>query len=83
MPRDAAYFRAHRQAFELALELGCTPKEAATRIKLIEMRERHRALAQQHAARINPPRRGAAITVGSAVASDDDGRDGQPWMMRE
>ena len=35
----AEHYRAHRQAFELALELGCTPKEAEAELAKAEMLE--------------------------------------------
>ena len=33
MPRDAAYFRHHKRCFDLALRLGCTPKEAECELR--------------------------------------------------
>lgn len=85
MPRDAAYYRAHREAFTLALELGCTPKEAERKLALMRMRERHRALADRAAARLRPPPvlNGRGGTVIIDEAADFDGRDREPWMMRD
>lgn len=74
MARDAAYFRAHREAFLLALELGCTPKEAERRIATIKANEAHRAAADRLAAKMNAPLTPARD---SAPAWD------APWMMRD
>lgn len=53
---EAERLRAHRQAFELALELGCTPKEAEQEIARIAARERLRARMDRIAARNAKPR---------------------------
>lgn len=45
-PSDAAYYRAHREAFELALELRCTPKEAEEELRRRKAWARLRALEQ-------------------------------------
>lgn len=52
---EAERLRAHRRAFELALELGCTPKEAEQEIARIAARERLRARMDRIAARNAKP----------------------------
>jgi hypothetical protein len=44
---DADYYRAHREAFTLALELGCTPAEAELELATRRSRERWRAAQQR------------------------------------
>ncbi len=58
---EAERLRAHRRAFELALELGCTPREAEQEIARIEARERHRARADRLAAKMAAPLTAAPI----------------------
>jgi hypothetical protein len=41
----AEHYRAHREAFELALRLGCTPKEAERKLRA-EKRARRRCAAR-------------------------------------
>jgi len=81
---QAEKWRRHREAFNLALELGCTPREAEAKIREIEERAAARAalarIAAKHAlldARIRARREAAALPP---VESD---RDPQPWMMRD
>ena len=73
----AEQYRAHREAFELALELGCTPKEAGREL-------RRRALARLSACGTRAPE---ATTdddlepLDAAPAEFSEWR--APWMMRE
>lgn len=87
MAHDAAYYRAHRAAFLLAQELGCTPKEAADRLRQMEARERHRAAADRLAARMTAPIpsqiQGRSGRVIIDEAAQFDRPDPQPWMMRD
>jgi hypothetical protein len=83
MANDAAYYRAHRAAFLLALELGCTPKEAEAKLRQVEARERHRAAADRLAARMNAPLNGRSGTVIIDEFADFERRDSQPWMLRD
>jgi hypothetical protein len=71
----AAYYRAHREAFLLAQELGCTPKEAADELKRRAAREHHHETAQRLAAKI-----GGAPSHRLVEPAE---RDAQPWMMRD
>jgi len=72
---QAEKWRAHRKAFELALELGITPREAEAKLRQIEARERHRAGSDRLAAKMNAPLR---------TSADESCRsDSQPWMMRD
>lgn len=80
MIRDAAYFRAHREEFLLALELGITPKAARERLDAIAARERHRAAADRWAEKMNAPLRGRS---GHLIIDDPEARDPEPWMMRD
>lgn len=72
---QAEKWRAHRAAFELALELGCTPKEAERRIAQIAARERHRASSDRLAAKMAAPLGHPLEALGAAAD--------QPWMMRD
>lgn len=69
---EAERLRAHRAAFNLALELGITPREAEA-----ELRKR-RALAsiEENRARLAAKLAPAAPAI-TAPASDE------PWMMRD
>lgn len=40
MARSAEYYRHHKRCFDLALELGCTPKEAECELRKRETAER-------------------------------------------
>jgi hypothetical protein len=51
----AEHYRAHRAAFELALELGCTPKEAADELRRREARARDREAMARLQAKMNAP----------------------------
>lgn len=73
---QAEIWRAHREAFVLALELGCTPREATREIARIKAREAHRASADRLAARMAEPLRPAPV-------SDSDNAAAEPWMMRD
>lgn len=82
MPRQpslAEKYRAHRQAFLLALELGCTPKEAEAEIRRIAEREKLRALRDRREAlrvRMNGP-------LPRAIAGAEPEPKTEPWMMRD
>ena len=76
---QAEKWRAHGEAFRLALELGCTPREAEAKIAGIAAHERHRAAADRLAAKMNAP----LAPAGFGPGSDDGERDPQPWMMRD
>lgn len=70
---EAERFRAHREAFELALELGCTPAAAAH-----ELRRRRAAASDQEATR-----RLAAKVAESAPCQTAAARWDAPWMLRD
>lgn len=74
--RDAAYYRRHRQYLELALELGCTPKEAEAVMAQVEAREKHRA----QCARLG--HRSALPPLRLPTNRDEFERWDAPWMMR-
>lgn len=77
-PRSQAEkWRAHREAFVLALELGITPKEAEREIARIKAREVHRAAVDRLAAKR------ASTSSAGAGQRDAADRDPQPWMMRD
>lgn len=77
MPKFASRaeeLRHHRKCFEAALEWGCTPKEAESRLAVIALRERQRARAERRRSRITiPPKIDPAR---------DFERFDAPWMMR-
>ena len=75
MPRfasEAERLRHHRQCFTLALELGCTPREAEATLRKRE------ALARIE----DGKRRLAAMTAAPMPAQFGPLRD-EPWMMRD
>lgn len=68
----AEYYRAHRKAFELALELKCTPAEAAAELAKRKARE----CWAKTEARLLAKRSGMAdVSV--------RGPKSEPWMMRD
>ncbi len=67
----AERLRAHREAFELALELGCTPKEAEQEIA------RRKAAAQAREARAR-----LLAKVNAAPRPRQHENWNAPWMMR-
>lgn len=73
---DAAYYRHHREVFNLALELGCTPAMAEQEMQRIERHERHRALCDRKGFR-------SAIPDTNHRPNSDAFRDwNAPHMMR-
>jgi hypothetical protein len=77
-PSLAEQYRAHREAFLLALELGVTPREAEAEMRRQRAREKWRAGMDRLEARMNAP-----IGVDTFGTSGSDERDPQPWMMRD
>lgn len=70
---SAARYRAAREAFELAMKLGCTPRDA-----MRELRRRRAACGRVDMAAASP----AQDETGAMPAPDF--RDwNNPWMMRE
>lgn len=78
MPRDtrttAEKLRAHREAFELALQLRCTPAQAAEELHRRAAAARHDAGTRRLAAKINTPLR-------CSLAEPDEPRP--PWWQRD
>jgi hypothetical protein len=72
----AAYYRAKRLAFNLALELGVTPAEAEATIAAREARLRWLAAEQRRQGKTRP-------TSPPHVELVETAREPQPWMMRE
>lgn len=70
----AEKMRAHREAFELALELGCTPREAEKELRRRRAWADHEDLQRRAAAKLAAP---APRTATTATAPDDR------WMMRD
>lgn len=70
----AEHYRAHREAFLLALELGCTPREAEAELRKRRAAERDAECTRRLAAKMagEPP-----------VARCDASEWSQPWMMRD
>lgn len=52
---EAEYYRAHREAFLLAQELGCTPKEAEDELRRRQAFARDREATRRLAAKRNAP----------------------------
>lgn len=81
---QAEKWRRHREAFTLALELGCTPREAEAKIREIEARAEARAiLARIHAKQALIEARQRARQVPADFSGAESDRDPQPWMMRD
>lgn len=64
--------RLHRQAFELSLELGCTPKEAEQELARRAAADTAAQAAARLNAKINAP-------IRPPVREDHEA----PWMMRD
>lgn len=79
----AQHYRAHRQAFLLALELGCTPREAEAEMRRREAREKWRAGQDRLALRQTQDERMSCSAAASEEAKRDTGSGAQPWMMRD
>lgn len=73
----AEHYRAHREAFELALRLGCTPKEAERKLRA-EKRARRRVCGT--AAPIDAEQ---DDTISMDAQPADFAAWGAPWMMRD
>lgn len=71
---EAERLRAHREAFLLALELGCTPREAEERLQLERAATVDREASVRLAAKYGNPLPPAATAL-----SDWDAR----WMHRD
>ncbi len=67
----AERWRAHREAFELALQLGCTPKEAEAEIARRKAAQQAREARARLRARMNATPRPAHEHWSA------------PWMMRD
>lgn len=68
----AEYYRAHGEAFRLALQLGCTPKEAELELRRRRSVERSKAASERL-------KRKMCGTAAPDRAEDWDA----PWMMRD
>ena len=74
---SAEYYRRHRQAFLLALELGCTPKAA-------EQELRRREKARRNACGRLVPSLPAATDIEPIGMAPTEFRDwSASWMMRD
>ena len=75
MPRfasEADRLRAHREAFLLALELGCTPREAEAELRRRAARDRDAQASARLAAKMAAP-----LPALRRPPADE------PWMMRD
>jgi len=72
----AEKMRAHREAFTLALELGCTPREAEKELRRRRAWADHEDLLRRAAAKLAAP---APRATASTTATAPDDR----WMMRD
>jgi len=76
---DAERYRAHREAFTLALELGCTPVEAAD-----ELRRRAAAKADRAAtARLELLRAFPMVAVEARISRSDPSIPRYWWKDRD
>lgn len=71
----ADYYRAHREAFQLAQELHCTPKEAEAVLAGRAARARWEETSRRLAAKLAAPLPRAAVS--------EDSERSEPWMMRD
>lgn len=69
---QAEYYRAHRAAFLLSLELGCTPKEAQAEIDRRASRERCLEAQRRLQAKMDAP-----------ISHRHEPPADAPWMMRD
>jgi hypothetical protein len=77
----AEHYRAHREAFELALRLGCTPKEAERRLRA-ETRARRQVCGT--AAPIGAEQEDMVPMDGPQELAPADFADwSASWMMRD
>jgi|GEM_PF-650650 len=83
-PSDAAYYRAHRAAFELALHLGITPREAEAEIRRRKAMEAIAALkARKEMIRLQrSASHGAAIAHDPTPPPPSPSDWDAPYMMR-
>lgn len=81
---QAEKWRRHREAFNLALEQGITPREAEAKIRQIEEWAAARAALARIAAKqlLLEQRTHARRATGAMLPTETD-RDPQPWMMRD
>lgn len=74
----AEHYRRHRAAFNLALETGCTPKDAEREIDRRESRERCQAAERRLQAKIAAP---CSSLVGRAGHDPEEPR--APWWRED
>lgn len=76
-PSLAEHYREHREAFLLALELGCTPRKAKTIL-------RDRARARRRACGTRAPETAAESELEPLDRAPADFSEWRaPWMMRD
>lgn len=71
----AEYYREHREAFTLALELDCTPKEAALTLERRKVQARWEQAERKLQAKMDP------APVARVIAQPEEAR--QPWWNRD
>lgn len=82
-PSLADRYRAHREAFTLALELGITPREAEIEIRRRQARLRWLAGEQRWQARERAPLTVLRSLDRLGTGGPQGERDPEPWMMRD
>lgn len=75
----AERYRAHRRAFELALELDCTPREAEAVLRMRDAQAKVRARWQKCERRLQADR----AVEPTAAPREEETVDREPWMMRD
>lgn len=76
----AEHYRAHQEAFELVLRLGCTPKDAERKL-CAEKRARHRVCGTAAPITVKPEDM-VPMEMGQDQEPADFAAWSAPWMMR-
>lgn len=74
----AEHYRAHREVFSLAQELGCTPREAQAEMACRAAKARWEETAGRLRARME-----AAPRARASAPVENDAARAEPWMMRD
>jgi hypothetical protein len=76
---NAARLRAHKEAFQLAQQLGCTPREAEHQLRVNAARADWEAARTRIETKMAKPPR---VRLRDLFSDEDEHVDREPWMMR-